>query len=554
MPLTTGQVLQNRYRVVALLGQGGMGAVYRAWDTRLNAPVAIKEMVPQTGIPSTMLAQLRQQFRQEAMVLGRLSHPNLVRVTDFFEEAGNAYLVMEFVQGESLASYINRMGALPEGQVVAWARQLLDTLTYCHSQGVLHRDIKPQNVILRADGQLILVDFGLVKLWDASAPQTQTMMRGMGSPEYAPPEQYGTHSQHTDPRSDLYSLGATLYHALTGYAPPTATDRIVRPGLLTSVRQFNPQASPALEAALFRALELQPESRFQNAAEMLQGLLTPRNFSALPLPSQWSSKPMPARAFPWPWAVVAALVVVGLCVGGGIWAWRFVASTRTPSAPVLFAESTATTADLPNQSPTDTSEPALPVTEVLPSATPVPPAPTEYPTTPPTSTPVPTNTPYPTATKAPTPTFTPSCPAVTGTFASIWQARQVQLGCARGGASSTWVAQEHFERGEMFWREDTDRMLVLYTNGTWTLYHDIWVDGDPTYSCPDSAPQSSPPTPLRGFGKIWCTYVEVRNGLGNATDAERGFTGVIQEFDRGTLLRTDNGQVYMLYTDGSWTR
>ena len=188
--LTTGTILQNRYRIVSLLGQGGMGAVYRAWDMRLNVPVALKEMVPQPGLDSQTLAQLRQQFQQEANILARLNHPHLVRVTDFFEEENNAYLVMDFVEGESLADRIARQGALPETEVLSWAGQLLDALSYCHARGVIHRDIKPQNVVIRPDGRAVLVDFGLVKLWDPSDPRTRTVMRGMGTPEYAPPEQY----------------------------------------------------------------------------------------------------------------------------------------------------------------------------------------------------------------------------------------------------------------------------------------------------------------------------------------------------------------------------
>jgi serine/threonine protein kinase len=207
MGLTTGDVLQNRYRVVSPLGHGGMGAVYRAWDTRLKIPLALKEMTAQPGLDQETLAQLHQQFEQEAAVLARLDHPHLVRVIDFFEERGNTYLVMGFVEGESLDSLIGREKALPESQVLAWANQLLDALAYCHSQGVIHRDIKPQNVIIRSDGRAVLVDFGLVKLWDPSDPHTRTAMRGMGTPEYAPPEQYGTRPGHTDPRSDLYGLG-----------------------------------------------------------------------------------------------------------------------------------------------------------------------------------------------------------------------------------------------------------------------------------------------------------------------------------------------------------
>ncbi len=203
MPLATGQSLQNRYRVVSLLGQGGMGAVYRAWDTRLNIPMALKEMIAQPGLDQYALAQLRQQFQQEATVLARLDHPHLVDVTDFFEEESNAYLVMKFVEGENLAQRIERQGAPPEKEVLAWAGQLLDALAYCHSQGVIHRDVKPQNVIIRPDGRAVLVDFGLVKLWDPGDPRTKTAMRGMGTPEYAPPEQYDVGSGHTDPRSDV---------------------------------------------------------------------------------------------------------------------------------------------------------------------------------------------------------------------------------------------------------------------------------------------------------------------------------------------------------------
>ena len=271
--LPPGQALQNRYRIVALLGQGGMGAVYRAWDLRLKKAVAIKEAVPQPGLDAATLAQLRVQFEQEAITLGRLVHPHLVPVTDTFQEGGNDYLVMAFVEGESLAARIQREGALAEAHVVAWAGQLLDALAYCHAQGVLHRDIKPQNVIVTPEGRAVLVDFGLVKLWDPAAPQTRTVMRGMGTPEYAPPEQWGSADQHTDPRSDLYSLGATLYHALTGQAPPTASDRMVYPKRFRTSRELNGAVSPAVDALITRAMQLPIDERWDSAAAMAAALL-----------------------------------------------------------------------------------------------------------------------------------------------------------------------------------------------------------------------------------------------------------------------------------------
>lgn len=268
MALTAGQVLQNRYRIAALLGTGGMGAVYRAWDLRLEKPVALKELMPQPGLAADALAQLRAQFRQEAVVLGKLKHPHLVPVTDYFEEAGNDYLVMEFVEGESLASLISRAGALPESQVVVWARQLLDALIYCHAQGVLHRDVKPQNVIITPAGAAVLVDFGLVKLWDPADPVTRTVMRGVGTPEYSPPEQWGALSHHTDPRSDLYSLGATLYHALAGKAPPTASDRMAYPTQFRTPRQWTERVSEALDGVITKAMALSCDDRWPDAAAM----------------------------------------------------------------------------------------------------------------------------------------------------------------------------------------------------------------------------------------------------------------------------------------------
>ena len=272
MPLSVGEMIDNRYRIAKLLGQGGMGAVYRAWDMRLNHAIALKEMIPQLGLDADTLEDLREQFRQEAHILSTLRHANLVRVTDYFSWENNEYLVMDYVDGESLADRITRDGAQPEAQVVEWAGQLLDALAYCHGRGVLHRDIKPQNIIITPEGRAELVDFGLVKLWDPNDPHTRTVMRGAGTPEYAPPEQYDIGIGHTDPRSDIYSLGATLYHALTGRVPPTVTQRMASPTSFELPRRINAAVSENTERVVLKALEMPMGQRYQNAQEMARAL------------------------------------------------------------------------------------------------------------------------------------------------------------------------------------------------------------------------------------------------------------------------------------------
>jgi len=261
-----------------------MGAVYRAWDLSLNIPVALKEMIPQPGITPAVLAQWRAQFQQEARVLATLSHPHLPRVTDYFEEKGKAYLVMDFVEGENLERCVSRWGALPEGQVARWAVQLLDALALCHQWRIVHRDIKPQNIIIRPTGEAVLVDFGLVKLWNPRDPRTRSVVRGMGTYEYASPEHFYLGGHHTEPRSDLYSLSATLYYALSSREPPSALDRWVSRVPLLPLRQMGVLIRPQFESVLMRALELDPSRRWANARQMQQAVQIATGVSPVSLP------------------------------------------------------------------------------------------------------------------------------------------------------------------------------------------------------------------------------------------------------------------------------
>ena len=270
--LNAGQIINGRYRIARLLGQGGMGAVYRAWDLSLNIPVALKEMLPDPTLNLEMITELREQFRQEAQVLANLHHPNLPRVTDFFAWQNNDYLIMDFVEGESLMERIERQGPLPEHQVLVWAEQLLDALETCHRHDIIHRDIKPHNIIIRRDGRAVLVDFGLVKLWDPDKPKTQRIIRGMGTPEYASPEHLNLQRHHTEPRSDIYSLGATLYHALAGFPPPSCMERYTQGTQLTPPRQLGRDVSVEVENVVLQAMSLNINHRFAGAPAMKQAL------------------------------------------------------------------------------------------------------------------------------------------------------------------------------------------------------------------------------------------------------------------------------------------
>ncbi len=284
MPLQPGQILNHRYRIDRLLGQGGFGAVYLAWDLNLQAPVALKE-----SLSASPLAE--KQFRSEANLLFRLRHPNLPIVHDCFSTPGRVlYLTMDYIAGESLERKLVRQGRhapLPVEQALAWILPICDALDYLHRQSppVIHRDIKPANIIIRRDvplgpdgaaedavvtGTPFLVDFGISKLFDPERKTTQGAQAF--TPGYSPPEQYG--SGATDARSDIYALGATLYHLLTGQAPPQAVD------IMTGTepppwppQALNPAVPPAAGQAVMRALQLDRAQRWSSAGDLKRALL-----------------------------------------------------------------------------------------------------------------------------------------------------------------------------------------------------------------------------------------------------------------------------------------
>jgi serine/threonine protein kinase len=265
MTLERGALLHNRYRIDEILGQGGMGSVYRAVDENLGVDVAVKENLFTTD-------EYARQFRLEAVILANLRHPNLPRVTDHFVIGDQGqYLVMDYIEGEDLRQRMERTNSLPSEEVILIGAAMCKALAYLHSRNpsILHRDIKPGNVKVTPDGEVYLVDFGLAKVIQGSQVTT-TGARAM-TPGYSPPEQYGT--ARTDPRTDIYSLGATLYAAITGIIPEDGLARAMENAELTPVRKRASKVPRRLASAIEKAMEVDPDDRFQSADEFRKALL-----------------------------------------------------------------------------------------------------------------------------------------------------------------------------------------------------------------------------------------------------------------------------------------
>ena len=295
MPLPEDTVLENRYRIDGLLAQGGMGAIYRGFDTNLSTPVAIKENFFQTP-------QAINQFKREALILARLRHPALPRVTHHFSFAGRQYLVMDFVEGEDLWEMVQRRSRpLDEAQALHYISQVCEAVGYLHRQNppIIHRDIKPQNIKITPDGRAILVDFGIAK---EVMPGDRTLPGAQGvTPGFSPPEQYS--GRGTTPSSDVYALGATLYAVLTGKKPPDSISMMVGGAKFVPPDKINVNLSRRTSQAIIHAMQVQPADRPASAAawqKELSGAVEIPTLPSTPVPPTDKEETLTAVAKPRP--------------------------------------------------------------------------------------------------------------------------------------------------------------------------------------------------------------------------------------------------------------
>ena len=316
--LTRGQQLAGRYEVLRPLGRGGMGGVFLARHLEVRAEVAIKELLLE-GLDPARVEALGRQFRNEARILRGLRHPHLPAVYDFFEQEGRQYLVMEYIQGPTLQGVLDSQGPVPEAQALAWGRELCAVLAFLHGQDppVLFRDLKPANVMVDASGHLKLIDFGIARSFQPEGGVAPPVgARGAGTAGYAAPEQHGGAS---DVRTEIYSLGATLYALLSGRTPPPSLELASGTVRLEDLRRVNPRISERTARAVAAMMSVDRARRPGSLREVRALLDAPAG--------------LPAKAGPGVRTLLVLLVLLALAALAAFLEFRSPGSPPGPSLP-----------------------------------------------------------------------------------------------------------------------------------------------------------------------------------------------------------------------------
>ncbi len=326
--LPEGTEIGLRYRVVQLLGRGGMGAVYRVWDEELNRDVALKLIRPEIAADADVI----ERFKREIQLSSRVTHKNVLRVYDLGEADGTRFLTMQFVEGRDLSSLIKELGPLPVPRLISLFRQICQGLQAAHEQGVVHRDLKPQNIMVEANDNVLITDFGLAKNLGASAMTELGAL--MGTPAYMSPEQ--VRGQAVDKRSDIYSLGVILYEMASGKTPFAGGSvfEVMMRRLSTPPRplgELNPAIPAYLRKIVERCLAVEASARYQSVEEVLADL------DASTFTTNVRFELMRRR---WMLVTAGAFLVAALAVGGGVWLSKRRPAPRAaePAKPVLIAD------------------------------------------------------------------------------------------------------------------------------------------------------------------------------------------------------------------------
>jgi serine/threonine protein kinase len=358
LDVVVGELIAERYELEELVGTGGMSSVYRAHDRLLERDVALKVLHEQFTADTDYV----ERFRREARSVAQLSHPNIVTVIDRGDQDDRQFIVFEYIAGENLKTLVEREGSLPEDEAVRLTLQIARALGFAHEHGLVHRDVKPQNVLLNGDGQAKVTDFGIARSLDVKGGLTQTGTV-MGTSDYIAPEQ--ARGSRVDAQSDIYSLGAVLYELLTGEVPfpgdnfvAVAMRHINEPP--PSARERQPDVSPRLDAAIRRAMAKEPRDRFasmedfcaelsaclgpETAASGAQTMVVP----ARKLARRRQRAPRPPAGRPSIWPLI--LLLAGLAVLAGILAAVF-----------AFTDSGSQLSDLVGNKKTKTNATATPI-------------------------------------------------------------------------------------------------------------------------------------------------------------------------------------------------